>query len=559
MLFIVPVSQETPTAMFQRPPVDLTPLGIFVAKLYRNPVPALLYEHAVMHDGALITSSGALATQSGAKTGRSPGDKRIVDGPSVADDVWWGNVNIPLDEANFVFNRQRAIDFLNTRPRLYVIDGFAGWDPKYRIKVRVICARPYHALFMHNMLIRPTAEELASFGEPDYVIFNAGQFPANPYLPQMSSTTSVCLSFELGELVILGTQYAGEMKKGVFTITHHIMPKQGVLSMHCAANEGRAGDVTLFFGLSGTGKTTLSADPERYLIGDDEHCWSDDGVFNIEGGCYAKCIHLQSEKEPQIYRAIRFGAVLENVICDLSTREVDYSDDALTENTRASYPIEYIPSAKLPCVGPHPKHIVLLTCDAFGVLPPVSRLTPAQAMYHFISGYTAKVAGTEVGVTEPQATFSACFGAAFLVWHPAKYATMLADKIEQHGSHAWLVNTGWSGGAYGVGQRIKLDYTRAIIHAIHDGALTDAPTVEDPIFGLHVPTRCPGVPDDLLVPRRTWDDELAFEQSAAKLAALFEQNFAKFADQAPAEVRAAGPRQDVRAAGPRQRGASAAS
>jgi len=342
--------------------------------------------------------------------------------------------------------------------------------------------------------------------------------------------------------VILGTQYAGEMKKGVFTIMHYLMPKQGVFSMHCSANEGGAGDVSLFFGLSGTGKTTLSADARRALIGDDEHCWTDEGIFNIEGGCYAKCIDLSAEKEPEIFDAIRFGTVLENTVQDPASREVDYTDKSITENTRASYPIEFIPNAKIPCVGGHPHNIILLTCDAFGALPPVSRLSPEQAMYHFISGYTAKVAGTEVGVTEPEATFSACFGAAFLVWHPTKYAELLAEKMRTHGSRAWLVNTGWSGGAYGTGARMKLSYTRAIIDAIHDGSLATAETTEDPIFGLSVPTSCAGVPAEILVPKNTWSDAKAYDETARKLASLFQENFAKYADQASAEITGAGPK-----------------
>lgn len=520
----------------------LEPLGISVRQIIRNPVPALLYEAAIRHDDAGITSNGVLATRSGIKTGRSPKDKRILrDQPSEAD-IWWGDINIPLDEHTFLTNRQRAVDFFNMCRELYVIDGYAGWDPKYRLKVRVVCTRPYHALFMHNMLIRPTAAELKDFGEPDFVILNAGKFPANSYTPHMSSTTSVSLSFERGEFVILGTEYAGEMKKGVFTIMNYLMPKRGVLSMHCSANEGATGDVSLFFGLSGTGKTTLSADPRRQLIGDDEHCWSDDGVFNIEGGCYAKCINLTADREPVIYSAIRFGAVLENVVYDDESRVVDYSNISITENTRASYPIEFVPHAKLPCIGAHPKNIVLLTCDAFGVLPPVAKLTPAQTMYHFISGYTAKVAGTEQGVTEPTATFSACFGSAFLVWHPTKYAEMLAEKMRQHHAQAWLVNTGWSGGSHGVGQRIKLAYSRSIIDAIHSGELASAPTVADSVFGLAVPTRCSGVPSEVLLPANQWADRTAYDATSQKLAGLFSKNFAKYSDNASPEIRSAGPK-----------------
>ena len=520
--------------------MDLSTYEIAVERVLRNPSPAVLYEAAVRHDGGAISSTGALIAMSGVKTGRSPKDKRIVDHPDSTGDIWWGPVNIRMDERTFLTNRQRAIDFLNTRPRLYVIDGFAGWDPAYRLKVRIICARPYHALFMHNMLIRPTQEELENFGEPDFVIFNAGQFSANKYTATMSSPTSVDLSFERGEFVILGTEYAGEMKKGIFTIMNYLMPRQGVFSMHCSANEGDDGDVSLFFGLSGTGKTTLSADPRRRLIGDDEHCWTDQGVFNIEGGCYAKCIDLTPEKEPEIYQAIRFNAVLENVVYDIHTRVVDYMADTITENTRASYPLEHIANAKIPAVGGHPHNVIFLTCDAFGVLPPVSRLEPGEAMYHFVSGYTAKVAGTEMGVTEPQATFSACFGAAFMVCHPLKYAELLAERLQKHNARAWLVNTGWTGGGYGVGERIKLAHTRAIIDAIHSGKLLKAPTVTDPVFGLAVPQECPGVPAEIMLPRNAWQDPQAYDQAAAQLARLFQENYQQYA-QADVAIAAAGP------------------
>ena len=393
--------------------VDLSSHGLKVKRVLRNAPPAVLYEEALAAGDAQLASSGAMVTRSGAKTGRSPKDKRIVERYPSREKVWWGNVNMPLPDESYPTVRQAAVDYLNGRDTLYVVDGYAGWDPQYQLKVRVVCARPYHALFMHNMLMRPGSEELASFGEPDYVILNAGEAPAPRGVEGVDSETCVCLNFEAGEFVILGTEYAGEMKKGVFTIMHYLMPEQDVFSMHCSANEGAEGDVSLFFGLSGTGKTTLSADPRRKLIGDDEHCWSRDGVFNIEGGCYAKCIGLSAEKEPEIFAAIRYGTVLENTTMDPETRKVDYEDSSITENTRASYPIEYIPNAKLPCVGGHPTNVILLTCDAFGVLPPVSKLSPALAMYHFFSGYTAKVAGTEMGVDEPTATFSACFGAAF--------------------------------------------------------------------------------------------------------------------------------------------------
>ncbi len=524
--------------------IDLTRYGINDAAVPRNVCPARLYEDAIRFDHGEITSTGAVVTRSGEKTGRSPTDKRIVDNLE-NEEIWWGAVNMPISVDSFRTNRCRAIDYLNFCKQRYVVDGFAGWDPKYQTKIRIICSRAYHALFMHNMLIRPSESELADFGEPDYVIFNAGEFPADPDTPDLTSGASICLNLKAGEFVILGSQYAGEMKKGVFTIMQYLMPKQNVLSMHCSTNEGPDGDVSLFFGLSGTGKTTLSADPGRQLVGDDEHCWTDDGVFNIEGGCYAKCIDLSREKEPEIYDAIRFGTVLENTIHDPVTREVDYADKSITENTRASYPVEFIPNAKIPGLAKHPDNIVFLACDAFGVLPPVSRLTPEQAMYHFISGYTAKVAGTEVGIKEPKVAFSACFGDVFLVWHPTRYAEMLAEKMKAHGSQAWLVNTGWSGGAYGTGSRMNLRYTRAIVDAIHSGDLLKAPTVEDPIFGLSVPTTCPGVPEEILIPKNTWDDPEDYERTARKLAGLFHENFAKYADAASEEIRAAGPKVGV--------------
>jgi phosphoenolpyruvate carboxykinase (ATP) len=517
-------------------------ITIGAARVLRNAAPARLYELAVAHEGAAITSSGALATLSGEKTGRSPKDRRIVESPESSGDVWWGSVNIPAGEESFLACRRRALDFLNTRPMVYVVDGFAGWEPEFRIKVRAIASRAYHALFMHNLLIRPSPDELDRFEEPDLVIFNAGDQAADRRIPGVGSPTSVMLHLDRGEMVILGTNYAGEMKKGVFTAINYAMPRRGVLSMHCSANAGPEGDVSLFFGLSGTGKTTLSSDPRRRLIGDDEHCWSDRRIFNIEGGCYAKCVGLSESQEPQIFRAVRFGTVLENVVFDPESRVADYDDHSITENTRASYPIEHIDNAQIPCVGGHPEDIIFLTCDAFGVLPPLSRLTEAQAMYHFLSGYTAKVAGTEVGIVEPQVTFSACFGAAFLVLHPARYAEMLAERIQQHHTRAWLVNTGWTGGPYGVGSRIKLSHTRALIDAIHDGSLEGVPTLEDTIFGLRLPRSCPKVPSDLMIPRNTWSDSIAYERMARKLAGQFRDNFGQYAGEAPEEVRRAGPR-----------------
>ena len=520
---------------------------IHVASVVRNAPPAALCEEAIRREpNSSLSDRGALIAYSGGKTGRSPQDKRVVRHADSVDDVWWGPVNIGIDESVFLVNRERTIDYLNTRDRLYCVDGFAGWDPAYRIKIRVVCARPYHALFMHNMLIRPTPRELADFGEPDCVIFNAGAFPANRYTAGMTSKTSVDLSLERREMVILGTEYAGEMKKGVFTLMNYLMPKQGVLSMHCSATaDPHTEKSTVLFGLSGTGKTTLSADPKRLLVGDDEHCWSDHGIFNIEGGCYAKAIYLTREAEPQIFDALRFGAVLENVVYDRADHHVDFADASITENTRGAYPVEYIPNAKIPCVAGHPSNVIFLTCDAFGVLPPVARLTPAQAAYHFISGYTAKVAGTEVGVTEPQATFSPCFGGPFLVWHPGKYARLLSERITKHTAKVWLISTGWSGGPYGVGSRIKLSYTRAILDAIHSGALADAPTESDPVFGFAVVTQCPGVPDEILFPKKTWQDPAAYDRAARHLANLFRDNFAKYADCVDEQTRITGPRLEL--------------
>ena len=524
--------------------MDFTKYHLTVSRILRNPPPSVLYEEALRRErGSAISSTGALIALSGAKTGRSPSDKRVVRNPASEADIWWGSVNVELEPQTFDINRERALDYLNTRDQLFVIDGFAGWDEGSRIKVRIVCERAYHALFMYNMLIRPSAEELESFGDPDFVVYNAGRFPANQHTRGMTSKTSVALNFETRELVILGTEYAGEMKKGVFTIMNYLMPRQGILSMHCSANVGSdEDDVSIFFGLSGTGKTTLSADPKRALVGDDEHCWHDGGIFNIEGGCYAKCINLSPVAEPEIFNAIRYGAVLENVVYDEETRVVDYTKDTITQNTRCSYPIEFIPNARIPALARHPKNVIFLTCDAFSVLPPVSRLTPGQAMYHFISGYTAKVAGTEVGVTEPEATFSSCFGAPFLVWHPTRYAELLADRMRKHDVSAWLINTGWTGGPYGEGKRMSIKHTRAIIDGIHTGDVTSAKTELDPVFGLQVPTVCPGVPSEVLLPRNTWKDPAKYDATARKLAGLFHENFKTYAAKANQEVLAAAPR-----------------
>merc|ERR1719362_172784 len=537
-------------------------LSLDVDEIYYNSPPGILYDQALRYEkGSAIVSTGALAVKSGKKTGRSPLDKRIVFEESSKDDVWWGKVNVKLDMKSFMTNRERAVDYLNTRKRLYVVDGFGGWEEEFRVPVRVITSRAYHALFMQNMLVAPTEAELDLFYKTKpFVIFNAGVFPCNRQTQGMTSSTSIAVSFERKEMVILGTQYAGEMKKGVFTVMNYLMPlmpkrdlppAERALPLHASANIGPDNDVSIFFGLSGTGKTTLSADPKRDLIGDDEHVWHPKGVFNIEGGCYAKGIGLSHETEPEIYEAIRFGSILENVVFDADTGKVDYDDTSLTENTRVAYPLQFIPNARIPAKVPHqPKQIILLTCDAFGVLPPLSKLSADQVMYHFISGYTAKVAGTEEGVTEPEATFSACFGAPFLVWHPYVYAEMLAAKLDKHGAPAYLVNTGWVGGPYGVGSRCSLKYTRQLIDAIHDGTLTSLPDSEwekMPVFGLMMPkSGIKDVPREILRPEDAWKQSgqsvQEFQKTASNLAGLFQKNFAAFADRCSPSVREAGPR-----------------
>ena len=518
------------------------------AEIIHNASAPVLVEAALQREsGSYLTDTGALSVSSGAKTGRSPKDKRVVVESESMDNVWWGPVNIQMNHESFMINRERAIDYINTRDRVYVVDGWAGWDKNFRIGVRVVCCRAYHALFMKNMLVDLKEGEQAEF-QPDFLILNAGAFPANRYVEGMTSSCSVDLhlgrySKRFGrtwaEMVILGTQYAGEMKKGILTLMMYRMPLLGQLCLHSSANEDDEGNVTVFFGLSGTGKTTLSADPRRKLIGDDEHVWTADGVFNVEGGCYAKCIGLTEKSEPEIYRAIRFGAVVENVIIESDTRAVDYDDISITENTRCAYPLEYIPNAKLPALGDHPNHVILLTCDGYGVLPPVSKLTKAQVIYHFISGYTSKMAGTEQGITKPVAAFSACYGEPFLVWHPVKYATMLAEKLESHSATAWLLNTGWVGGA--AGKRCPLAYTRAIVDAIHSGDLAKAEYAVDPVFRLSYPTTCPNVPKELLDPSASWADKGAFAATQAELSSLFQTNFAKYASKCSPEVIAQGP------------------
>jgi len=502
--------------------------GIKKQRIHYNLTPAEYYEYCLKESGTSVTSTGALSAISGIKTGRSPKDKRIVL-DNTTKDIWWDShsPNIKMDSKTFLINRETAICYLNNQDDIFIFDGYAGWDPEHRIKVRIVAERAYHALFMHNMLIRPTPLELKTYGEPDYTIYNAGKFPCNRFADYMTSSTSIDFDFTRKEIIILGTQYAGEMKKGIFTIMHFIMPKKNILSLHSGTNESKEGDVSIFFGLSGTGKTTLSTDKHRFLIGDDEHCWTEKGIFNIEGGCYAKCIGLSKEKEPDIWNSIRFGTVLENVIMD-NNRDVQYDNEDITPNTRASYPIDYVENARIPCIAGHPENIIFLTCDAFGVLPIISKLSVEQAMYYFISGYTSKIAGTEIGIKEPQATFSSCFGEAFIVWHPIRYAELLKERIEKHGSKVWLINTGWIGGAYGDGQRCPLKYTRAIIDDIHNGKLYNTEYEHLEYLNLDIPKPNGFLYDHLLNPRNIWVDIGKYDIQIQNLITMFINNFKKY-------------------------------
>jgi len=494
--------------------------------VFWNLSPTVLYEHALSAGEGYLAANGSLLCATGVYTGRSPGDKFIVDEPSSRGSIEWGPVNRPLSTAHFDGLHRRITQHFRGR-KLYVRDMFAGADEASRLPIRIVTESAWHNLFAAQLFIRPgpgaTADRPLQF-----TVLHAPTCQAEPKTDGVSSGAFVVIHFGKKLVLIGGTGYAGEIKKAVFTVMNYLLPQDGVLSMHCSANLGRRGDVALFFGLSGTGKTTLSADPDRRLIGDDEHGWSDHGVFNIEGGCYAKCIGLSRANEPQIFQAIRFGAVLENVSFDHATRDVDYDSDALTENTRAAYPIEHIPDAVIPGVGEHPRNVVFLTCDAFGVLPPISLLSPEQAMYHFLSGYTAKVAGTERGVTEPSATFSTCFGAPFLPLPPQRYATMLRDRLAAHRSRCWLVNTGWTGGGVGLGRRISLRHTRALVKAALSGRLDGVSYQEEAVFGLAIPQTCPDVPVQLLTPRNAWKDPSLYDAKATELAALFSENAKTF-------------------------------
>jgi len=514
--------------------------GIESGSVHWNLSTAALYEQAVQRREAMIAAEGPLACRTGQHTGRSPNDKFIVRDPSSEHHIAWGKVNRPMEATEFDLLHRELLGSLKGK-ELFVQDCFAGADPKFRLPVRVITEFAWHSLFARNLFI--VDENTASTYAPEFTVIDSPSFKAEPKRHGTNSDVVIAVNFARKLVLIGGTSYAGEVKKSVFSILNYLLPLKNVLSMHCSANIGSAGDVALFFGLSGTGKTTLSSDPDRLLIGDDEHGWSDRGVFNFEGGCYAKTIRLSAEAEPQIYATTRrFGTVLENVVVDPETRELNLDDDRYTENTRAAYPISFIDNAVASGQGGHPENVVMLTADAFGVLPPISRLTPAGAMYHFLSGYTAKVAGTEKGVTEPKATFSTCFGAPFLPLPPSRYAAMLGERIARHQARVWLVNTGWTGGPYGVGKRMKIGYTRTMIRAVLSGALDSVAYDRDPVFNLDVPATCPDVPNEVLKPRNTWRNGADYDQQAARVAAMFVENFKAFEDGVSADVRAAGPR-----------------
>src|SRR5215208_6458695 len=496
-------------------------------RIHRNPTTAMLYTHALANREGVLAEGGPLVVDTGVHTGRSPKDKFIVREPGSEDRIWWGDVNRPLDEEKFFGLRDKVVAYLNVQPVVYVVDAFTGADPAQRIGVRVITNRPYHALFAKTLFIEPTDEDLDTF-EADALVLHAPALEAEPEEDGTRTGTFVALHPSRTEVLIGGTQYAGEIKKSIFTVMNDRLPLEGILPMHCSANVGDDGSVAVFFGLSGTGKTTLSADPERWLIGDDEHGWSDSGIFNIEGGCYAKVIRLSAEAEPEIFETTRtFGTILENVAVD-ERGILDLDDASKTENTRAAYNLERISHALPEKRAGHPRAVVMLTADAFGVLPPIARLTTDQALFYFLSGFTAKLAGTEIGVTEPQPTFSCAFGAPFLPQQPTVYARMLGQKLDEHGSAVWLVNTGWTGGPYGEGERMPIAATRALLRAALNGGLDDVDYRQDPIFGFDVPVEVPGVDSKLLDPRSTWSDPVAYDEKATYLARRFKENFEKF-------------------------------
>jgi phosphoenolpyruvate carboxykinase (ATP) len=507
---------------------------------HANLSPAELFEHAIRRDEGILAANGPLVVRTGKHTGRSPKDKFLVDEPDAHDNVWWGGFNTPINEERYEQLRTRMIDHMNDR-EVFVQDGFVGADPRYRRSLRVYTESAWASIFCANLFRRPEPGELARF-EPNFTIVDAPSFKADPARDGTLSETVILVHLARQEILIGGTEYAGEIKKGAFGIMNYRLPSEGVLPMHSSVNVGRDGDVAIFFGLSGTGKTTLSADPERILIGDDEHGWSDDGVFNFEGGCYAKTIRLSHIYEPDIYSTTqRFGTILENVVIDPVTRELDLESEAVTENTRGAFPLHFISNSSEHGMAGHPSTIIFLTADAFGVLPPISRLTRDQAMYHFISGYTAKLAGTEVGIKEPSATFSTCFGAPFMPRHPSVYAEMLGERMDRFNVPVWLVNTGWTGGPFGVGERMNITWTRQMVRAALGGRLDGVPTRRDPNFGFEVPTSCPDVPAEVLWPRDTWADKDAYDARARQLAQMFVDNFKAFEDRVNEGVRGAGP------------------
>lgn len=526
----------------KNPSVNLADLGLNVGTAHWNLSPDDLVKATLALGQGVLNDTGALCVSTGKFTGRSPKDKFTVKDAITQDSVDWGDVNIPMAPDTFDKLYDKVCAHMSNK-EVWVRDAYACADPAYRLNIRVVNETPWANLFCNDLFLRPTEAEIAT-QQHDWLILQAPSFEANPEVDGTRQGNFTIVNFTRRIILIGGSGYTGEMKKGIFGVLNFILPhNHKVLSMHCSANEGAEGDVALFFGLSGTGKTTLSADPNRALIGDDEHGWSETSVFNFEGGCYAKCIDLSEEKEPQIYRAIKHGSLLENITFNEGTNTVNYADASITENTRAAYPIDFISNAKEPSYGGQPKNIFFLTCDAFGILPPISKLTKAQAMYHFISGYTAKVAGTEVGVTEPQTTFSACFGRVFLPLHPAKYAELLGKKLEDHSDvNVWLINTGWSGGSYGVGSRMKLSYTRAMITAAMKGELNNVKYDAHPVFGVLMPVEVPNVPSEILSPRNTWADKEAYDKKANELAKLFVNNFAKYADKASEEIRSAAPK-----------------
>ncbi len=510
-------------------------------KVHYNLPPAALVELALARKEGYLTETGALMADTGTFTGRSPKDRYIVLDEKTRDSVWWGDINIAFEPKKFEALQAKMLDFLQDKD-LFVRDAFAGADPNHRLNLRVINTLAWHNLFCNNMFLRPSEEELSSF-ENDFTIICAPEFRADPATDGTKNPNFAILNLSKRMILIGGTAYAGEMKKGIFSVLNYILPhEKQILSMHCSANVGKNGDTAIFFGLSGTGKTTLSADPNRSLIGDDEHGWTSNGVFNFEGGCYAKVIDLSREKEPEIFDAIRFGAIVENTRFKKNSREIDYSNKSVTENTRTAYPINFIPNAIQPSVAGIPKNIFFLTADAFGVIPPISKLNKSQAMYHFISGYTAKVAGTEMGITEPKLTFSACFGAAFLPLHPTAYATLFGEKMEAYETNVWLINTGWTGGPYGTGSRMKLAYTRAMISAALDGELEKVTFVSHPVFGFQVPQSCPEVPSEILNPRATWPNAGNYDKQAQELAYSFIKNFEQFSEFASADILAGAPK-----------------